>query len=448
MRRASLIGCVASLVCSCSFIDDYGKFTVADGAAVDAGLSVPRDAGPATDGGSSPECTPACALDQRCTAGACEADPILHLRAGGGQNCVVTASGRARCWGSNFDGYLGRPIDAAHSSVGVPPGDMDLTDIADVTMASSHTCALTHPGELYCMGNNIAALGIGRGAATEVATPTRVSFGSGTAGPVTLVNAGDYSTCAIVGDADLWCWGASNTGLIAPPGGSALDRPAQMVAQPTLGTVASIAVGYDSACIRAGATNAMACWGSNTSLQLGVGSSPVETHVPQQVDGTFLQVDVGNAFACAITADTPATLRCWGANNWGQLGIGMETSDPQPATPVLFDTMTPVMVATGDEFACAIGRVASGTGTSVYCWGHNTAGECGQETSVVWVSAPTRVLGADNARAIAVGEAHACALFDEASGRQTVKCWGSNGYAQLGVPYETIDHSVTPVTVP
>ena len=76
---------------------------------------------------------------------------------------------------------------------------------------------------------------------------------------------------------------------------------------------------------------------------------------------------------------------------------------------------------------------------SVKCWGLNTFGQLGIDNST---NEPSLISGGEvavlpvvnlgtgrTATAIAGGIYHSCALLDNAS----VKCWGYNGYGQLGI---------------
>ena len=65
------------------------------------------------------------------------------------------------------------------------------------------------------------------------------------------------------------------------------------------------------------------------------------------------------------------------------------------------------------------------------CWGKNTDGQCGagHGNNIPVTSAVTVDLGTGRtATDIAVGITHSCAVLDD----ETLKCWGSNAYGQLG----------------
>lgn len=47
---------------------------------------------------------------------------------------------------------------------------------------------------------------------------------------------------------------------------------------------------------------------------------------------SYAQVEAGEEFTCCVT--TTRTLRCWGRNDWGQLGDGSTTNANAPVPVV------------------------------------------------------------------------------------------------------------------
>ena len=81
----------------------------------------------------------------------------------------------------------------------------------------------------------------------------------------------------------------------------------------------------------------VSCWGGNLCGELGDGSNDFKT-TPVQVPGVSgaTQVtagaEVGYGHSCALLS--AGTLRCWGANDVGQLGDGL-TADTNTAVATL-----------------------------------------------------------------------------------------------------------------
>ncbi|TVP45327.1 MAG: hypothetical protein EA350_09580 [Gemmatimonadales bacterium] len=94
-------------------------------------------------------------------------------------------------------------------------------------------------------------------------------------------------------------------------------------------------------------------------------------------------MSTGGAFTCALT--DAGELYCWGANPFGQLGIGTTTNASVPA-PVQggqrFET-----VSAGASHACAAERSGG-----IYCWGNGALGQLGTGTSAP-SSIPVQVPG-------------------------------------------------------
>ena len=93
---------------------------------------------------------------------------------------------------------------------------------------------------------------------------------------------------------------------------------------------------------------------------------------------TATEIAVGEYHSCALLDD--GSVKCWGRNSYGQLGIGNTTQ-----------------IGDGEGELRGLSTVDLGSGRT--------------------------------AVSITAGKWHTCALLDDGS----VKCWGDNGYGQLGI---------------
>jgi alpha-tubulin suppressor-like RCC1 family protein len=133
-------------------------------------------------------------------------------------------------------------------------------------------------------------------------------------------------------------------------------------------------------------------------------------------------IALGPDHACAVGPG--GEVRCWGANDWGQLGDG--TAEPRSTPVVVAGLPAP---ATG--LAAAAGRsCARLAGGAVLCWGGDHHGQLGDDApGLGWRAAAAPALGLKSeVTALAAGRGHACALL--AGG--AVRCWGSNFAGQVG----------------
>lgn len=185
--------------------------------------------------------------------------------------------------------------------------------------------------------------------------------------------------------------------------------------------VAGVAAGGFQSCALT-ANNGVQCWGNSDYGQLGNGST-VSMHVPTDVYGLasgVKTVGLGLLHSCALT--TTGGIKCWGYNAYGALGNGT-TDNRYAPTDVTGLTSGVSAIAVGTLHTCAID-----SGGGVKCWGSNSYGQIGNDTTSDQLS-PTSVTGLSSGIvAIAAGRFHTCAVKDDGG----VKCWGYNGALALG----------------
>jgi alpha-tubulin suppressor-like RCC1 family protein len=114
----------------------------------------------------------------------------------------------------------------------------------------------------------------------------------------------------------------------------------------------------------------------------------------------------------------------WGANSFGQLGIPYDSGSPQ-ATPALVPMFGQVVQLSLTQYATCARRVDG----SVWCWGSTLYGQTGSSANLGPVQArPAQVAGVTDAKLLAAGFNHVCALLGDGS----IDCWGWNASGQLG----------------
>ncbi len=316
------------------------------------------------------------------------ASGVAAVDAGGdsgvGHTCVVTTAGGAKCWGSNFCQQLGdgtainrsTPVDVSGLTSGVA------AIAAGGHSGVAHTCALTTAGGVKCWGDNFWGH-LGDGTTINRSTPVDVS---GLKSGVAAISSGgpDWPngphTCAVTTAGGVKCWGNNYMGQLGAP---------------TTETCHS---------------NIWPC-----------STTPVD--VPGLTSGV-VDVAAGRGYTCALT--TAGGVKCWGRNSWGQLGDGTTTSRSTPADVSGLTSGVAAIAAGSGAHTCALT-----TAGGVKCWGHNDWGQLGDGTTIDR-STPADVLGLGSGiSAVDAGAVHTCAL----TAANGVKCWGHNVYGDLGDGY-------------
>jgi len=359
-----------------------------DAGAADAG---PADAGPADAGATG-----------------------IQITAGIAHTCVRLDDGTAKCWGANAQGQLGLG-DAL--SRGDGPNEMggnlpflDLgvgRSILQVNAGFNHTCARLDDGTVKCWGaKGLGQLGLGdtqsRGDGPNEMGANLATVDLGIGRTAKQLAAGQDHTCALLDDATVKCWGGNIFGQLGlgdtQPRGDAANEMGTNLPPLDFGagrSAVELTVGANHACAHFD-NGAIKCWGNNASGQLGLGDAQARGDGPNEMGGLLATVDLGAGrkvvqltaavnHTCARLDN--ATVKCWGANSTGQLGLG--------------DTQT--------------------RGTSGSSMGANL---------------PTVDLGVGRiALHLTAGFNHTCARIDDS----TVKCWGRNLEGQLGLG-DILDH--------
>lgn len=398
-------------------------------------------------GGHHHHHTPHCGHDVECDAthfpDSDDPDSCLRkattISAGVGYTCATLEGGGLKCWGGDSWYRLG--YGAPDVSRGDGPGEMGdaLPSIplgagqtaSQVYADSDLTCAILQSGNVKCWGYN------GYGAVTGIPNPASVggtvdslperTFSGGR--QAIQIAAGSGTGYALLDDGSLVRIGASISSYDLGVG-----RVAVQFGRSTL---------YDNWHLCAVLDDGgVVCTGSGGAGQLG--RNPAGDTFPAPVAGyppvelgtgrTATEVALGDAHTCALLDN--GDVKCWGANNFGQLGQG-DTSNRGLVPAGLGDALLAIplgrpatAITAGRNHACAL--LDNGV---VKCWGRNDTGQLGLGSTDNVGDAAGEVatlsgvsLGTGRSAVAIDGGSHTCALLDNGA----LKCWGDNAGGQLG----------------
>jgi len=346
------------------------------------------------------------------------------LAAGGAHNCATAADAAGApalfCWGANGSSQLGNLSSAdAPSPTRIP----SLQPIG-IAAGQAHTCAFAADKELRCWGAGAAGqLGQPPGMDNVITSPTVTDLGGVPGGDgVYAVAAGAAHTCvAATISASVLCFGLNSDGQLGKPIQDAPGGPSPVASLLSRDKPASLAAGDAHTC--AVDDGVVSCWGAGDQGQLGDGSIDGHaTPAPVTLGNGATTADAvvaGAAHTCALAG---GKIICWGRNAEGQAGSPTQIPLVSPALVQDMSQTVAVAVAAGARHTCAIFSDAT-----VRCWGANESGQLGDGT-VDSKNKPVPVAGLTSVDAIVAGGAHSCARRTDGS----VWCWGSNTSGQLG----------------
>ncbi len=263
--------------------------------------------------------------------------------------------------------------------------------------------------------------------------------------PIAIASGGS-STCVLLGNGNVYCWGSNENGQVGNG-----EAPGNDVAQPALvatdtegkpfGEVAQIGVGAAQACALK-RNGEVYCWGSGDFGALGDDVTQHDVPSPQRVTGVsgYTALGGGGAASATCALDGASRVYCWGSNFKSRLGHDAGTNGDVPnwefpaeednPNPVAVQSLGPATALTlGAYFSCAIDDAG------VACWGEDQdrdpgvgAGELGDLGDAGDNSAiPVRVPTPPGMKHLGAGQSFVCAWGDGTG----ATCWGSNVYGEL-----------------
>lgn len=259
------------------------------------------------------------------------------------RTCATNAAGSVYCWGYNdYGAFSLLPNYKIAAAVLMP----QITTATAVAVGLYPNCALTKDGKVMCWGHNwVGSLGIGAGK-KGLPTPQWVvdpTNADGYLNQVTSLSAYHSTTCAVLENGTIKCWGDAKPPLekVSP---LPTTLPSDSYGKP-LSNVLKIALGFNNACVLK-KDQTVACknkWQQKFNLE----------SISNATD-----IAVSAYEACATTKD--GSVYCWNAYIVA-------------STPIKISAISgATQLVAGHDFFCA--RVAD---LSVKCWGNNDYGQLG-----------------------------------------------------------------------
>ncbi len=253
------------------------------------------------------------------------------------------------------------------------------------------------------------------------------------------IAAGESHTCALLNDGSVRCWGNGASGRLGYGNTDNIgdnETPFSRGAIPLTEKVVQLATGGAHTCALVN-TGFVRCWGNNQYGQLGYGNTnPIGDneavasvgHV--NLGARALRFTAGANHTCALL--NTGKVRCWGYNNHGQLGYGHTNNvgDDEEPSSVDVQVGAPVQdIVAGDSHTCAL--LFSG---KVRCWGYNGYAQLGlgaagnsvgdTEHPSSWADVSLPAAAVQ----VTAGTNHSCALLDTGG----LRCWGQGSSGQNG----------------
>ena len=362
--------------------------------------------------------------------------------------CAVLTDGQVMCWGSNGKNEL----SSVTGIVSVPLTMTGVSDAVDVTGGDGNWCVLHANQTMSCVGyNNSGRLGNGTATDTTSLSPVVEYLGGPPMGGIKQMSTGPAHRCAVMNDGAVRCWGDGQNGKLGDGGSLISPVPDSSVPVTVTGIVSAVHASMtDEASCAVLANGNVQCWGEFGHLGTG---ATADTSVPQtvlvEVGGAALSdvVELFGSYQHTCARTSSGQQYCWGTSgsrDWsgnGKVDAGYPKRAQRIEDQVALTTVQDIAVV--DYGACA--ALEDGT---VRCWGSNYDGEVGVGDKASYTRAVTVTVDTGGVLTDVVNLGNAGSSVCALTGAGNVYCWGNGGDGTLGNGSLTDSTQATLVIVP
>ena len=282
-----------------------------------------------------------------------------------------------------------------------------------------HTAILFTDGTVKTVGGNSQGQ-LGLDDTTNRVVPVTVP---GIAGATAVAGAG-RNTAVLLSDGTVRTFGLNSSGQLGVNDTTTRQTPAQVFGISSSAVAVSCGT-FNTTVLLADGT--VRTFGQNTYGQLGINVNDGTNRLtPVQVFGissSATAISCGQYLIAVLLAD--GTVRTFGFNNAGQLGINVNGGSRQTPVQVFGISSSATAVSCGAQHMAVL--LADGT---VRTFGNNSAGELGINVTGGQRETPVQVFGiSSSAVAVACSSNHTAVLLADG----TVRTFGRNSEGQLGV---------------
>jgi alpha-tubulin suppressor-like RCC1 family protein len=364
---------------------------------------------------------------------------VVSIWGGARGTIILKSDGTVWTWGANFYGKLGigdtNPVRMTVPVEVHGTGNVSfLNSVSAIMGCEMHNVALKSDGTVWAWGWN--AFGqLGNGTTNDAYTPVQTGLGSvPPLTSVTKLGGRPYFTLAVKSDGTIWAWGMNQygqmgNGTVNPFSGPQVTVPVLVSNSSPGGAINNplqVTCGYQfGAALTTNGT--VWTWGSGSHGELGNGTTG-SSDTPMPVTGLTNVTAISAGWFHILALKSDGTVWAWGNNSNGELGDGT-TSNRSNAVQVL--NVSNIVVVSGDD-GHSSALAADGT---VWKWGLNDVGELGNgTTNFIANPVPAKILvdkfgaGFSNIVMVSARDYHNIAVKADGS----VWMWGANDRGQCG----------------